>query len=161
MKRYLFFAAITGVIGCSGSPANPSLDGKPPRADLPAVRDQSPTEGLVRERSVGDLPRADLTAADARHGDLAAVDRAIVDHATVDHATVDQSPVPDLPPGPEKDCLASGGTVSTSLCCQATPDFPNICAVGACGCAPQYSHHVKICACGGAKCFDGTACVPI
>ena len=55
-------------------------------------------------------------------------------------------------------CLNSGGTISTGLCCQSTGDFPNSCAVGACGCAPEYSHEVKVCDCGKDKCFDGFKC---
>ncbi len=59
----------------------------------------------------------------------------------------------------EKACLDSGGTVSTALCCQSTGDFPDDCAIGACGCAPEYSHQVKVCNCGEGRCFDGTKCV--
>jgi len=55
-------------------------------------------------------------------------------------------------------CLNSGGTISTGLCCQSTGDFPNSCAIGACGCAPEYSHEVKVCDCGKDKCFDGFKC---
>ena len=62
---------------------------------------------------------------------------------------------------PEKACTDSGGTVRTSMCCKSTGDFPNLCAVGACGCAPEHSHEVKICDCGEGKCFDGNMCVPV
>jgi hypothetical protein len=58
-------------------------------------------------------------------------------------------------------CLDSGGTVTTAMCCLSTGDFPNTCAVGACGCAPEYSHEVKICNCGPDKCFNGSECVPL
>ncbi|MBZ9569433.1 peptidoglycan-binding protein [Patescibacteria group bacterium] len=61
----------------------------------------------------------------------------------------------------EQACIDSGGTVSTSLCCEATNDFPNLCLVGPCGCAPENSHQVKICDCGLEKCFDGEECVAI
>jgi len=61
----------------------------------------------------------------------------------------------------EQACIDSGGTVSTSLCCLAVGDFPNLCATGACGCAPGDSHEVKICDCGPGKCFDGETCVTI
>ena len=56
-------------------------------------------------------------------------------------------------------CVESGGTVSTANCCQSSGDFPNTCLVGACGCAPEYSHEVSVCACPEDMCFDGTACV--
>lgn len=55
-------------------------------------------------------------------------------------------------------CTASGGTVSTGICCQSTLDFPNTCAVGACGCAPQYSHTVRVCECPANTCWDGMTC---
>lgn len=61
----------------------------------------------------------------------------------------------------EQACIDSGGQVSTSLCCEATNDFPNTCLVGPCGCAPENSHEVKICDCGEGKCFDGEECVDI
>ena len=56
-------------------------------------------------------------------------------------------------------CINSGGTVGTSQCCAITGDFPNNCATGACGCAPEYSHEVKVCYCSIGKCFDGNTCV--
>jgi hypothetical protein len=58
----------------------------------------------------------------------------------------------------EQACLVSGGVIATSSCCMATGDFPNTCLIGACGCAPQYSHEVKVCDCGPDKCFDGFRC---
>lgn len=59
----------------------------------------------------------------------------------------------------EQACLDSGGTVVTGMCCLSIDDFPNICVVGACGCAPEYSHEVKVCDCGEIKCFNGSTCV--
>ena len=56
-------------------------------------------------------------------------------------------------------CTASGGTVGMSLCCGTATDFPNTCAIGACGCAPGSSHMVATCACPTGKCFDGSSCV--
>ena len=61
---------------------------------------------------------------------------------------------------PEQACIDSGGTVRAGMCCKSVGDFPDICAVGACACAPDNSHEVKICDCGEAKCFDGNTCVP-
>ncbi len=59
----------------------------------------------------------------------------------------------------EQACKSSGGTVSSAMCCQSSGDFPNSCLIGACGCAPSYSHSVKTCDCGEGKCFDGRKCV--
>jgi hypothetical protein len=58
----------------------------------------------------------------------------------------------------EAKCLATGGTVSTALCCSSASDFPNRCLTGACGCAPSSSHTVKVCDCPTGKCFNGTGC---
>jgi hypothetical protein len=62
------------------------------------------------------------------------------------------------PPAAES-CTQSGGTVSTGLCCQAVESFPNTCAIGACGCAPDASHEVAFCICPTNTCFDGESCV--
>jgi hypothetical protein len=62
------------------------------------------------------------------------------------------------PPAAES-CTQSGGTVSTALCCQAVESFPNTCAIGACGCAPDASHEVDVCICPTNTCFDGESCV--
>jgi len=61
----------------------------------------------------------------------------------------------------EQACIDSGGTVSTSLCCEATGDFPNLCLIGPCGCSPENSHEVKVCDCGPDKCFNGSECVSL
>ncbi len=61
----------------------------------------------------------------------------------------------------EEACLASGGTVTSALCCTSTGDFPNTCAVGACGCSPDASHEVRVCTCGAGTCFNGSACVSL
>ena len=57
-------------------------------------------------------------------------------------------------------CINSGGKITTNMCCFAVGDFPNTCSTGACGCALEHSHEVKICDCGIGECFDGNACVP-
>jgi len=61
----------------------------------------------------------------------------------------------------EQACVNSGGQVSTSLCCKATGDFPNLCLIGPCSCSPDNSHQVKICDCGSDKCFNGSECVSL
>jgi cysteine-rich repeat protein len=60
---------------------------------------------------------------------------------------------------PEQGCLASGGTVMSATCRSSTSDFPDTCAIGACGCPPDASHEVRVCNCGTGSCFDGTECV--
>ena len=59
----------------------------------------------------------------------------------------------------EQGCLNSGGTVASAMCCAGTGDFPDTCAVGACGCSPNASHAVRVCTCGAESCFDGSRCV--
>lgn len=61
--------------------------------------------------------------------------------------------------GEEQACISSGGTVTTGMCCKSTSDFPNLCLIGPCGCAPENSHEVKICDCGEDKCFNESECV--
>lgn len=61
----------------------------------------------------------------------------------------------------EQACEDSGGTVTTGLCCESVGDFPNLCLIGPCGCAPDNSHDVRICDCGEGNCFDGDECVPM
>jgi hypothetical protein len=59
----------------------------------------------------------------------------------------------------EQGCLTSGGTVTSAMCCASSGDFPDICAIGVCGCAPAASHDVRVCDCGAGSCFDGSRCV--
>jgi len=59
----------------------------------------------------------------------------------------------------EQGCLTSGGTVTSAMCCASTGDFPDTCAIGACGCAPDTSHAVRVCECSAGSCFDGSGCV--
>lgn len=61
--------------------------------------------------------------------------------------------------GDEARCTATNGSVVETLCCAATGDFPNLCAVGACGCAPSSSHLVRTCACTSGQCYEpGLGC---
>lgn len=59
----------------------------------------------------------------------------------------------------EQDCTESGGQVATSSCCLSASDFPNLCLVGACGCAVTNGHDIKVCNCAVDKCFNGKKCV--
>lgn len=60
--------------------------------------------------------------------------------------------------GASEPCSAAGATVGMQLCCNATGDFPNLCAIGACGCAPMNSHMVRVCQCPNGRCWNGNAC---
>lgn len=61
----------------------------------------------------------------------------------------------------EKACIDAGGNPGTMMCCELTPDFPNTCLIGPCGCAPENSHEIKVCHCGENKCFNGSKCVSL
>ncbi|OPY53644.1 MAG: hypothetical protein A4E49_01341 [Methanosaeta sp. PtaU1.Bin112] len=58
-----------------------------------------------------------------------------------------------------ENCIRSGGRVTVDMCCKSTPDFPNTCVIGPCGCSPDNSKETKVCDCGEGRCFDGTSCV--
>lgn len=61
--------------------------------------------------------------------------------------------------GDEALCTGTDGTVTNTSCCLATGDFPNLCSVGACSCAPANSHQVRTCACSGGQCYEpGVGC---
>ncbi len=62
------------------------------------------------------------------------------------------------PNDPEGNCVSSGGTVATQLCCESTGDFPNLCSAGACSCAADASKSTKVCACPVSLCWSGTRC---
>jgi len=59
----------------------------------------------------------------------------------------------------EQGCLTSAGTVTSATCCASTGDFPDTCAIGACGCAPGASQSVRVCECAAGSCFEGSGCV--
>jgi len=73
--------------------------------------------------------------------------------------SIQNQPQASVDDAKQKACLNSGGTLGSSVCCASAGDFPNSCAIGACGCAPANSHPVKTCECGEGKCFDGNSCV--
>ena len=61
--------------------------------------------------------------------------------------------------GAQQACLESGGAVTSGLCCTGVGAFPNTCAIGPCGCAPQFSSPTQVCNCGDGRCFNGSSCV--
>lgn len=73
--------------------------------------------------------------------------------------SADVAAAQDAVVAPDQSCVASGGTVTSAMCCGSVSGFPNSCLVGACGCSPTYSHTVPVCSCGPGRCFDGTRCV--
>jgi len=56
-------------------------------------------------------------------------------------------------------CVNSGGTVIEMGCCASQNNFPNLCLIGACTCAPQSQKTIASCSCPNKMCFDGTGCV--
>jgi hypothetical protein len=50
-------------------------------------------------------------------------------------------------------CTTTGGTLSQNLCCAGAANFPEICAVGACTCAPTNLQVVDTCVCPNGGCF--------
>jgi hypothetical protein len=79
---------------------------------------------------------------------------------TIEEIVLAVNATPDVCPAftPEQRCLASGGAVSTAMCCLSAGDFPDTCATGACGCGPHNSHEVRVCICGEGRCWDGSGC---
>jgi hypothetical protein len=67
----------------------------------------------------------------------------------------------DVASTPAERCRATGGTAQATACCHSTSEYPNSCAVGACGCAPADSHMVTVCSCPPNTCFlPDQGCVP-
>lgn len=113
--------------------------------------DATPDPGPDAADAVATLDAQEIAEADSP--DTLAPDAGTPDSQQADVAE-------DAQPGSkEAACIASGGAVQSSMCCGATSEFPNLCAIGACGCAPQYSKDTKVCACPSGMCFDGAACV--
>jgi hypothetical protein len=57
----------------------------------------------------------------------------------------------------QEGCLATGGVVTTQLCCAPAPDFPDTCVIGACACSPAGSRALPFCHCDPGYCFDRSA----
>jgi len=58
----------------------------------------------------------------------------------------------------ENACTRAGGTILRQGCCASASNFPNTCALGACGCSPQNSAPRDVCQCPAGQCFNGTTC---
>lgn len=105
-------------------------------------------------------PRNDLsTNLDQRVADVASPldTRPLVDTRPVPDSLVDTQLVVDSAPTVDATttdaltgaslCTATGGQVSAQLCCTSVSDFPDLCGIGACGCATANSHAVAVCVC--------------
>jgi predicted outer membrane repeat protein len=99
--------------------------------------------------ALGNTPVGDCLAGDANGDGEITVDEIL---------TAVNNALSGCPLGPEQGCLTSGGTVTTATCCASAGDFPDTCAIGACGCSPDASHDVRVCNC-GTGCFNGSTCV--
>lgn len=157
-RTMLLMALAVAAFGCGdGNGGGDDADAADIREDLDAVDEVSPD---------GDVPAEDLTTEDPAAEDAGGEDAGGED-AGEDPMDVPSEEAPDAVPDhqedfdPEQACLASGGTVDTMDCCTTVDDFPNLCLEGPCGCAPEYSHEISVCACGTGECFNGTACVPL
>jgi hypothetical protein len=51
-------------------------------------------------------------------------------------------------------CTATGGQLTTQMCCASLTEYPDTCAIGACGCGPTSSHSIPVCACPTGGCFS-------
>ncbi len=168
VRYFAFLAALLGVVGCQDK-----ASGAAATADSAAATDtQVASDGGAGDAATADTQgqggdaKADTTAADTTTADTAtadttaATDSALADasaaDAAQDVATVDAAAAEVAPGNP---CVAAGGTVESQTCCKATADFPNLCAIGACGCSPDNSKATQVCKCPDGKCFDGKDCV--
>jgi hypothetical protein len=133
-------SVVDGQAAADAAPDAPGTDAAACSGDNPA---------LACRRSPGDcLPSA---CACSDHGWACTADcgggRACAD-AGADGGTAEQR------------CLATGGTPRMAGCCLSSGDFPDSCAVGACGCSPASSHPVTICGCPAGACFSpGRGCL--
>jgi len=82
--------------------------------------------------------------------------------ATGGGATPEEPPYqgPGMESSKSNDCTATGGALSTALCCPGTPDYPNLCGENPCQCGLEGgSSEIPICMCGPGRCFNGEVCV--
>lgn len=100
--------------------------------------------------ALGAEPVADCEAGDANADGEISIDELI---------RAVRAALEGCPPSPRERCLASGGTVTSGLCCIGVGDFPDTCAIGVCGCAPDFSEEALLCDCGPERCFGARGCV--
>lgn len=155
-----------GLCACESKPATPAVTADTATATDAAVSadgttaaDGAASSDAKAADAAGDAPAgADaVTAADTVAADTATVADAAMaaDTVAADVAAVDIGA--EVAPG--NPCTAAGGTIATQKCCSSASDYPNTCAIGACGCGPADSKDVATCNCGAGKCWDGKDCV--
>lgn len=133
------------------------------RTDVPTDRGRTDTgtdvpADVVRDAGGVDVPSTDVPSTDVPPTDAPSDDTPSVDAPSVDAPSEDAAST-DVPAADSGDalaqrCTSTGGTVTTSLCCMSVGEFPNNCAVGACGCPPASSHEVRVCTCPSGMCFN-------
>lgn len=175
MRKFMVLLVAMAASGC-GTPAAPSAtadtgatdadvqaaDAQTGDAAADAVADTKPNDTSDIADAAADTGPADAGPVDSGPADTGPADTG-PDVAPAD-AAIDVAPVDSGSDSGAQDvvptggCAESGGTVGESLCCQSAGDFPNNCLIGACGCAPAYSHTIKVCNCAAGKCWDGTTC---
>ncbi|MBM4345724.1 MAG: hypothetical protein FJ100_20310 [Deltaproteobacteria bacterium] len=127
--------------------------------DTQAQAGDAKADGTAADTTAADVAGIDTTAADTAAPDTAAPDTAAPDTAVADVAQDVAAVDAAAEVAPGNPCVVAGGTVETQNCCKATADFPNLCAIGACGCSPDNSKATLVCKCPDGKCFDGKSCV--
>ena len=166
MRRSFFsMMMVIGAVatGCSDDPA-PTDSGVTDLGDAPAdtAPDVAPDGQGDGAADVASDAAADVGLDTAVDGAADAASDTAVDAAgdTAADAAGDTAADAASDGGAAASCVASGGTVGTTLCCASASDFPNTCAVGACGCAPGSSRMVMTCTCPTGQCFNGATCAP-
>lgn len=161
-----FAAAIVAVLAaCEDKPSAAAASADTATATDAAVSSDS---GSGDAAATDTAAQAGETKADAAAPDATTVDTTSTDAAPVDAAaevavadvaadTAAADAGAEVAPG--NPCVVAGGTVETQTCCKSTGDFPNLCAIGACGCSPDNSKATLTCKCPDGKCFDGKDCV--
>ncbi|MDB4931110.1 MAG: hypothetical protein JWM10_3594 [Myxococcaceae bacterium] len=151
-------------VGCSDDPTPAADSGTV--VDVPADLggDVAADQGAADTGT--DVPAADAArdaGTDVPASDVQTSDVPASDVQTSDVQTSDV-PASDVPASDGGDvlaarCTATGGTISSGLCCLASGDFPNSCGIGGCSCAPASSHTIQRCTCPTGQCFNpATGC---
>ncbi len=155
MRRHFFLGLLSSLAlaaGCSDPTPPPTLDAA---ADVTA----DVTADVSSDTAADVQNDAQSDAATDAQSDAATDAAADVATDTAADAATDAQSDGATDGGLAAACTASGGTVSSSLCCLSSGDFPNNCAVGSCSCAPTASHTVMTCQCPSGRCWNGSACV--
>ena len=147
ISLFVLVAAVLAPLGCGDGGGG--RDAAEDVLDVPDAQDDRADDGTP---DVPDTPQETEqdTPVDPTVEDTPADDPAVDDAPADPDAETDGTT-------PEERCVAAGGTVETMACCLETEDFPNLCGTGPCGCSPENSHDVQVCAC-DEGCWNGTEC---